>query len=136
MKRPTRPTELVFGVRLRSWCVQVAAALVVMAYLYGLLRLQPGEWREFGIGIGIFAVAVTALTQWVQAWLERPVRLGLEAELGGRLEGDLLRQAFAGVVALPARASLFAVSSWGLALLFIPGWMIARVPDLHGSVLE
>ena len=47
---------------MRSWCVQIAAALVVMAYLYGLLRLQPDEWREFAIGIGIFAVAVTALT--------------------------------------------------------------------------
>jgi methyl-accepting chemotaxis protein len=103
----------------------IGAMLLMVLYLLALLDLSRVEWQAFAGVVFGFAVIAAAGVEPLRRRAQKPVMRFLDGEADGSLTPQELRQAFAGVIALPTRSQRMVGGVWGIATVAIPMGLVA-----------
>jgi methyl-accepting chemotaxis protein len=120
------PTSKQLRVRLTllDASLPVGTAGLMVLYLAALLDLSSVEWKAFAGVLAGFAVAVGAVVEPLRRRAQAPVTRFLDAERDGSVTPEVLRLAFAGVLALPATTQKLIAGAWGSAAVVLPLGMV------------
>lgn len=112
--------------RLLDCVVAVPAVIAVATYFGILLDLSSSQWSGLFAAVGIFAVGITFVFEWMRTTRARPITIYLEALSDVSPSAEICREAFAATIALPKRAMQSIILGWAAApvVIFLLVWMI------------
>ncbi len=112
---------------------QMCTAILVISYLFALLRLTAEQWHEFFIGCVTFCGVGAIANALMHCRFDRAVVACIDAEASDEACEEHFRSGFEAATDLPRRMFFAAQVSWAIAAATIPGWMTLRLDDLPSS---
>ncbi len=113
----------------------IAAAALVMLYLWPLLQMDSEGWRALLSSLVVLTLALTPWGLWTQARMQRPIGEVIDRDVAGEADEDTLVEGYRLLTRLPVDYVRFQGLNWFLVALFVPMWLAWQTHETSAFLL-